>query len=481
VIPQQPATLAGSRVILASLLAKLLLLALLFNRDPGIIQSPDTGTYERPALALLSSGTFAQSPQALSIPETNRTPGYPVLIAAVYLLFGRHPLLLALLNVLLATGTLVVLSILAQRLFGPRAAFLAVLLLALDPGSFHYAPVVLTDTPFTFLLLLGVLLLTPGEDQQRSQTFWAGLTLALATLFRPISYYLIPATAFFLVVRMWRKNASPGTWLRPVAAFLLAPVLLIGGWRLHNWQRTGSSAFSQSEAIELWMIRGLAVKARVDGVPVWEEQRREGWDEYLYRFGYVDSERAVFGDARYADLYARTARLSTTELAREYREKGSRMLRAHPGATLRMEVVGGVLLLFASPPLIWAYHYHLFRPEPEFEKAYFAPDYRAMFELLQRGHPVLLGLVLACIVALAIFYAVFVRGLLRARIRERWRQQIVPLGTLLYLFAVTSGPSAIDDRYRIPLMPLFCLYAGAGLARAIRAPSAPAVGSAPST
>ncbi|MEO7921050.1 MAG: hypothetical protein ABIT01_16440, partial [Thermoanaerobaculia bacterium] len=124
---QKPAALAGSRVMMASLLAKLLLLALLYRHDPGIIQSPDTGSYERPALALLASGTFAQSPQALNVPETNRTPGYPVLIAAVYGIFGRHPLLLALLNILLSTGTLVLLSILAERLFGPRAALLAVL------------------------------------------------------------------------------------------------------------------------------------------------------------------------------------------------------------------------------------------------------------------------------------------------------------------------------------------------------------------
>jgi 4-amino-4-deoxy-L-arabinose transferase-like glycosyltransferase len=475
VCPQEPATLAGSRIILASLLAKLLLLAALYHRDPGIIQSPDTGTYERPALALLASGTYAQSPDALSVPETNRMPGYPVLIAAVYRVFGRKPFLLGLLNVLLSTGTLVLLSILARRLFGPRAATFAVLLLALDPSSFHYASVVLTDTPFAFLLLLGVLLLAAAQSV--GLFFLGGLALAVATLFRPISYYLIPATAVFLVVLGWRM---PGKWLRSVAAFLLLPVLLIGGWRLHNHLRTGSSAFSQSEAIELWMIRGLAVKARVDGLPVWEEQRREGWDEYLYRFGYVDSERAVFGDAHYAGLYPRTARLTSTQLAREYREKGSRMLREHPWLTLRMEVVGGVLLLFAPAPLIWAIHYHVFRPGPEFVKAYFAPDYGAMLELLWKAHPVLLGLELAGVVALALFYAAFVLGLVGAGLRDRWRQHLVPLGTLLYLVAVTSGPSAVDDRYRIPLMPLFCLYAGAGVVSVVDRLSARTVGRAPS-
>ncbi|MEO7917870.1 MAG: hypothetical protein ABIT01_00270, partial [Thermoanaerobaculia bacterium] len=356
---------------------------------------------------------------------------------------------------------------------------LAVLLLALDPSSFHYASVVLTDTPFTLLLLLSVLLLTPasGDTDAVPHALGGGLLLAVATLFRPIAYYLIPVTALFAAIQTWRKGTR--AWLRPVATFLLFPLLLVGGWRLHNLQRTGSSAFSQSEAIELWMIRGLAVKARVDHLPVWAEQRAEGWDEYLYRFGYVDSERAIFGEQRYSELFPRTARLTTTELAREYREKGSRMLKDHPWLTLRMQVVGAVLLLFASPPLIWAYHYHFFKPDPAFERAYFAPDYGAMIELLRASHPFLLALVLSCIVLLVGFYALVLRGLLRAGLRGKWRQQLIPLGSLLYLIAVTSGPSAIDDRYRIPLMPLFCLYAGLGLVRAPKVSAAPD-GSAPS-
>ena len=446
-----------------TLAAKLLLLAWALPARPGVVENPDTPTYVRPALALLATGSFSPDVARAPEPELNRTPGYPALVAGLYALFGERLAVLGVASALLSTATIGLLFLLARKLGGERAAWGAALLLALEPGSFRYGLVALTEVPFTFLLLVGTLLLLRAGEPTRRGVLLAlagGIALACATLVRPLLYYFLPALVLLLPVVMprWRSG-------RMLAAFLAPVLLLVGGWQLRNQLRAGTSSLTLNQSIELYLIRGGYVLSRAEGGSAQEARERLGWAEHLYRFGYVPDEAAAFGGRRYAELYPETSRLPLSELARRYDRRGREILLGHPKETLRMSFHGALYLFLTPPFLIWQFHWGELVPDEELLREYFYPKPLGVLSWLRRHEPVTFALTLLWVPLLALLALLAARGVFRAL---RWGPELLVVATFAYLVAVTTGPSCMDDRYRVPIMPFLALYAIRGAAAPAR-------------
>ena len=465
--PTGPTASWAGLVLALTLLAKLLVLAWGYPERPGIVENPDTPTYVRPALALLHAGSFSPSVERAPEPELNRTPGYPALVAAVYALAGERPAALAVTNAVLSTATLGILFLLGRRLFGERVALAALVLLALDPGSFRYSLVALTETPFTFLALLGTLLLVLTAETARRPALLAlagGVALSAATLVRPLTFYFLPVLAVLLPVCLagWRRP-------RMLAAFLAPVLLLVGGWQVRNRVRGGTASFTLNQSVEIYLIRAAYVQALAEGASVLEVRERLGWTEGLHRFGYLPDEGEAFGGRRYAELHPATASLSLPELARVYNRRGREILLAHPWQTFRM-VAHGTLYLFLTPPfLIWQYHWGNLVPDEALLREYFHPSPAGVLSWLSRHAPGTFALTLLWIPLLAFLALLAARGALRS---VRSGPALLVFATFAFFVAVTAGPSCIDDRYRVPLMPFLCLFAAKGLGRGPAGPAA---------
>lgn len=447
-----------------SLLAKLLLLALVLPSKPGIVLNPDTGTYERPARALLASGSFSPSPEAVPAPELNRTPGFPLLIAAAYAVGGERPLLVALLNVVLSTGTIALAGALGFVLAGRRGALLGAAILALDPGSFHYSFVVLTETPFTFLAALSsFLLVLAARRPDRALPFAAasGLALALATHVRPLTYFF-PAVGALLVLLVLRPPRRAAV----VAAYLLPSVVLVGGWQARNFARAGTASFTLNQQIELYLMRAAGAQALAEGTALEEVQRRFGWDEYLFRFGYVPLEASAFAGVPYSERYPETSKLPLPALAERYARQAREVLSAHPVAAALMQARGLAFLLLVPPNVLWQYQWGGLTPDEELRRAYFFPRPFGILSWLAGNAPFTFALAVAGIALLAALTVLALRGARRA-----WRDPggAVVVVTLAYLAVVTAGPSCLDDRYRVPLAPMLAVLAARGLVPGERA------------
>jgi len=87
----------------------------------------------------------------------------------------------------------------------------------------------------------------------------------------------------------------------------------------------------------------------------------------------------------------------------------------------------------------------------------------ALASRLASGHPVLFAVSLLLVLQLVALLVLALRGALRSWRPGRRAAQAVLLVTAGYLIAASSSTDAADDRYRVPLMPLVCLYAAAGL------------------
>ncbi len=121
-----------------------------------------------------------------------RTPGYPILLAPIFLLAGDEPSVMwgralsALLDTLTAAGV----GWLAWRLFDRRTGALATVLAAFFPGSIAVGMLVLSEAPFCPLMILNLgLWMAAWKAASRSRGTWlaiaAGLAAGAATLVRP--------------------------------------------------------------------------------------------------------------------------------------------------------------------------------------------------------------------------------------------------------------------------------------------------------
>jgi len=177
----------------------------------------DVGAYLRYALHLVWDGTFSMNNGA-AIPDAFRSPGYPVLLAALFPEDGSGPVWFARVyqaQVLLGTATVAMTIALARRFMPCGFALLAGLWMAVQPHHVAATGTLLTEVLFGALLLGGLL----AASYERG--WLAGLGLGLSYLTNPVGA-VVP---FVAAVTLRRKQAI---------AMLLVVGVCIGGWAVRN-------------------------------------------------------------------------------------------------------------------------------------------------------------------------------------------------------------------------------------------------------
>jgi 4-amino-4-deoxy-L-arabinose transferase-like glycosyltransferase len=450
---------ASAVAILAILLAKLALLAAVYPRRPQAFTYIDSRSYVGPALALLEHGHFSPTPERVPEPEINRTPGYPLLIATLYAVFGPKPWVLSAAGACFCAGTAFALFALARRLVDERAAFCAVLLFSLDFGTFWRSLDVLSDSSFTCLLTVGLLLAVASvQSSSAAAALLAGLALASATLARPISLYLLPLFSLVFLAGRPRRTA-----LLRAGAFAIPCLLLVGGWAIRNFSRAGTFTVTPLPSSQLLFFFASGVQADVDGVTISVEQVRLGDQERHYRSG-GGSEAEAFGTRRYEELFPQTARISYEELCSLWRAQALRILAAHPVLTIKKLALYIGTLLLTPPVVIFGFQYGLYWPAPSLSDLFHDLNAQVFLATLAQTHPVVFAFSVACIFQLIAVYGLAVAGLAARRARDG---HVLAVATLIYLVFVSAGTQACDDRFRLPIVPLAALYAGLPLSRLI--------------
>src|SRR5215211_3419701 len=157
--------------------------------------------------------------------QAYRTPGYPIVLAAVG---GGGPgtaryVALVLQAFLLGLATWL-LALTVRRWWGPVAALGAVVLYALDPYSKHYVTLVVTETLAAVVAVATAYAFTRAW-QESSPRWWAatGAGCAALTLVRPVFVLTIPVGVVLVLVTRRRR-------LRSVLAAGAAVVALLAPW-----------------------------------------------------------------------------------------------------------------------------------------------------------------------------------------------------------------------------------------------------------
>jgi 4-amino-4-deoxy-L-arabinose transferase-like glycosyltransferase len=192
------------------------------------------------------------------LPTAFWPPGYPFLLAFAYKLFGAGVTTAQLLNVLLGTATVGLVYLIGRRTVGERAALVASAIVAAFPSLIFYTAVTLSETTFTFLILLSVYLLMREADPERTDAggrnlrllFISGLVIGFATLVRGQAF-LLP----LVLVPFWLRAG----FVRPeitdkLVALALAIGLVVAPWTIRNAAEMGAPVLISTNAgVDFWI------------------------------------------------------------------------------------------------------------------------------------------------------------------------------------------------------------------------------------
>ncbi len=165
-------------------------------------------------------------------------PGYPLLLAATFLITGANAGSIVLLNLVLFTGTVMSTDALARRLAGDGPARLAVLLLAVWPNLIATTGVASRDLLVLFLLTtaLTVWLDAGAAKPGTAAGSWlaAGFALGLATLTEPAILLLPIALILHDLLAPTRLLRRPLRALAAWSLLLLGALAPLAPWIMRN-------------------------------------------------------------------------------------------------------------------------------------------------------------------------------------------------------------------------------------------------------
>lgn len=231
-----------------------------------MVVQADSVSYVDTSKSLFETGRFLSKNGNI---EIRRTPGYPIIIAATYHLFGPGDLLPTIIVQNIAFFlTVLVSAYLAYQLAGTSGMIIASLLLVLDFTTFYFVNVIHTETLFTLFITSTILFLLIGwRSPNRILMWWliASTSFSIATIIRPSSLYLFYAAALLAVIYFTNHQRSPIAGFKMAVAIFLPWIVIIGSWQLRNYLLVGPFVLTSIEG-ELFHTRTVSMLAILRGV-----------------------------------------------------------------------------------------------------------------------------------------------------------------------------------------------------------------------
>ncbi len=423
--------------VMAGAAVRLTLLAVVLARSgTSALIRPDTASYLEPGRNLLLRGEFVVAGQ----PDICRTPGYPLFLALTSL---AGPVTAALAQVLLSVFSVVLVWRLARAVFHDgRIALAAAWIFAFEPLSVLYSILLLSETLFLALFLLSLERLAAFLQERRLGVLAAaGVWLAAATFVRPVSYYL-PVLLAMGVFAVFAR--IPGLRWKAPAVLLLTSLPWLAAWQIRNRAETGFSGFSSAQAYNLYFFTAAEVTGRVEHRSMAEVQND---------FGFGSEEL-------FLERHPAAAGWSQTERQEFLRTETNRVLRAHPGLFARAQLAGAMRTALNPSASVYISLLNAAPDEETYLREREQGPVRAALWAAQ-AHPCQTAWMAALEAVLLTLYFFAVRGGLRGGASDACLWLL--LGVSLYFLGVSGVLGAA--RFRLPVMPVVCTLAAAGIAR----------------
>jgi 4-amino-4-deoxy-L-arabinose transferase-like glycosyltransferase len=208
------------------IIAVLLRLSFALVLNPDRYYFSDTRHYDRAAMSLLQSGELGE--------KYYRAPLYPVVLAAVYAVFGHSFLAMRLVEALISVLLCWLVYKMADTLFGARIAWWATLLSAVFPHFILLAGILYPTNLFTLFLFSALFFLWYGRHSgQKKMVMLSAVLAGLAGLTVASMFFILP---FWLLWLLWEKRAQG---LHDVALYAIVLALVLAPWTVRNYAKYG--------------------------------------------------------------------------------------------------------------------------------------------------------------------------------------------------------------------------------------------------
>ena len=233
-------------------------------RRPERFFTPDSYGYEALGRSMLLRGQFSRTADGRA--EIFRTPGYPAFLAGVYAVSGQSVQAAAAVQIALDVGLCFLVYLLGVRLCSRRVGLIAAAVQAVSPAAVAASVRVLSESLFALLLTGAVLLLVDHFGRARLRTaVLAGVLMGLACLVRPIGLpaAVIAAALLLCRIRQWRS----------ALAFAAALGAILAPWVIRNYARAGYPRLSGVADYNLFAYNAAAVVEADPQMRLDDEQR----------------------------------------------------------------------------------------------------------------------------------------------------------------------------------------------------------------
>jgi 4-amino-4-deoxy-L-arabinose transferase-like glycosyltransferase len=228
--------IARRRLVLAVILAVAFLIrlaaVLLIDVDPRVGWHYDMTWYDGVARRLLKGWGYINVTGA---PTAAWPPGYPLLLVAVYSVFGPSLLAAKIANALLGTATVLLTHLIACQLGRPGVALVAAAIVALFPGLVLFSPLLLSETLFVLSFCAVLWLFLRWRERGVGSWIGLGIWLGAISLVRGVGFFLLPAFASTRLLEGASWRATTRCTLAAAAGILIA----LAPWTLRNQLRLG--------------------------------------------------------------------------------------------------------------------------------------------------------------------------------------------------------------------------------------------------
>lgn len=216
-------------LIIILVIAIFLRLSFLFLLNPPLIWI-DSSDYHQAAVSLIQGNGYSLE---AGVPFANREPGYSLFfLAPIYFLFGQSIFAVQIIQIILSLIIIWLIFRLAKKYFSQKAAVIAALFFAFYPPLIAYSNEILTEIPFTFLLILTIFLIIKAFENDSLKLFiLSGIFLGIATLTRFIAVFLpiFLLPFFYFFSKDWRKT------IKYFLSITIVLIIFIFPWLLRNY------------------------------------------------------------------------------------------------------------------------------------------------------------------------------------------------------------------------------------------------------
>jgi len=393
----------------------------------------DTYSYIAPLKDMTEKFTFSVN----STPEVLRTPGYPIFLAPFYFFGGNDKLPFSIYFQIIFSFISAYLIYNIVMLSDKdiknkdKVAKIAFVVMLIDPAFFSSELLLMTESLFTVVLILGIFFLVKFFDSNKTlYFFFAVITIAISSYIRPIAallnYFLL--TILFIYF-LYKKDTKK---LPLIAIGIVINFSIIFVWEKRNEQFVGERTFSviSSENLNLRIIPSILAKAGNDN---WEE---------------VDN---------------RIAENDSASLQNPAQIKIFNIILSYPIETAYV-ILKGIFVNMFDPGTGNFINLLELREKKSgiIYKFFDMPLNKFIIYLVTKEHYLFIAIIVG-LFWMIFFWGCFFRGII-TNYRNFTIIHVILLSIIMYFLVLSAGPYAVS-RLRIPIIPLLSIFVALGLQR----------------